>query len=313
MKELDNLKIIVSEFLNKNKLKIFVATVIILIILLFNYFLRMYKSDEPITTKNSFAMVMNPETKVPSKVFIESEALIVNFANKSSEGNYEAAYNMLSPDCQADVFGTLNEFKEYAKANFPKDSRYEIIPYSKVGTTYIYQVKVFEDFLATGLTYSNYSYIDLKMAINETITGEKLLSVAGYIGKFPLNSVFENDYIRVELTQRTSFYNEETYSVIVTNRTENDIILKDYSLETPEVQLSTGGDARPEISHTDKIIISSHQTLKFNMSFARFYDENSLPGSIVFSAIRVVKKGKITNYKSNDILAKFSIAVPIVD
>lgn len=303
----------IVRFFQKNKLKIFIVIVILIIILLINYLLGVYEKEEPITTRNPFAMIMQPESKVPSKLFIESEALIVNFANKSSQGNYKEAYDMLSLDCKTDVFGTVEEFTEYAKTNFPKNSRYEIIPYSKVGTTYVYQVKVFEDFLATGLTYSDYSYIDLKMAINESITGEKMLSVAGYIGKFPTNSIFENDYIRIELNQKTSFYTEERYSVIVTNRTENEIVLKDYSLGVPEIQLSVGGDVRQEINHSDKIVISGHQTIKFTLAFSRFFDEKSMSGPLVFSAIRVVKKGKTSNYSSKDVVAKFSVEVPIVD
>ncbi len=313
MKESGNIKIKISEFFQKHKLKIFIVVLIIIIVLLFNYLLSIYKKEEPIVTKDPFALVLQPESKVPSKVFIESEALIVNFAEKSSKGEYEDAYNMLSDDCKTTVFGDVEEFSKYAKTNFPKDSRYEVIPYSKVGSTYIYQVKVFEDFLATGLTYSDYSFIDLKMAINESASGKKNLSVAGYIGKIPLNSFFENDYIRVEIKQKISFYSEEIYDVTVTNRTENDIVLKEFTTETPEIQLTVSGDARPELSYTEKIDLSGHQTLKLNLSFARFFDEKELPNSLVFSAVRVIKKDKSNNYNADDVLAEFSVPVPIAE
>lgn len=313
MIDVDQLKVRVSEFFKKHKIKILIGVVVVILLLLINSLLKMRQSNEPITTRNPFATIMNPAEKFPSKIYIESEALIVNFANHASKGEYEAAYNKLSDECKNEMFGSLTEFTKYAKANFPPKARYEIIPYSKVGTTYIYQVKVFEDFLSTGLTYSDYSYIDLKMAINENVVGEKLLSVGGYIGKFPVNSVFENDYIRIEITQRKSYYSEEIYEVTVTNRTENDIVLRDFKAEVPEVQLSTGGDARQELSQTVNMLLSGYERKLYSLSFARFFDESTTPSSIVFSTIRVVKKGKTENYKESDILAKFSIPVAIVD
>lgn len=312
MIESKQIKVKLSEFFNKNKLKILIVVVIIICLLLVNYFLRMYKKDEPITTKEPFATIMNPQEKFPSKMYIESEALIISFANKASNGDYDAAYNLLSNDCKREVFPIKENFIQYAKINFPKNSRYEVIPYSKVGTTYIYQVKVFEDFLATGLTYSNYSYIDLKMAINENIKGEKTLSIAGYMGQFPINSVFENDYVKIEIVHKNSFYTKETYSLKITNRTENEIIIRDFSTNNSEIQLSTGGDARPEISKDTQIYLSPFEEKGINFTFSRFFDETSIPNSIVFSNIRVVKKGKTVKYNENDILAKFSIAVDIV-
>lgn len=312
MIDVKEIKAKVIDFFSKNKLKIFIGTVVVIFILLLNYFLRIYKTNEPITTKEPFAPVMTPNDKFPSKVYIESEALILNFANKASNGDYDAAYEYLSDDCKLDVFSVKEEFIKYVKTNFPKGSRFEVIPYSKVGTTYIYQVKVFEDFLATGLTYSDYSYIDLKIAVNEDVKGEKKLSVAGYMGRFPLNSIFENDYIRIELLERKSFYTEELYFLKVINRTENDIVLQDFLVGAPEIQLSLGGDVRKEIGNTDKIILSAYEEKELKLHFVRFFDEESIPGSIVFSAVRVIKPKKANRYKESDILAKFSIPVEVV-
>lgn len=309
---MDNFKVIVSEFFKKHKLKIFIIIVIVIFLLLLNKFLSMYRSNQPITTKEPFALVMEPEKKIPAKLFIESESFITKFAKSCSEGKYEEAYEVLSEDCKNIVFGDVKEFIKYAKTNFPKDSRYEVIPYSRVGSTYIYQVKVFEDFLATGLTYSNYSYIDLKMAINEDKEGKKYLSVAGFMGRFDLDSVFENDYIKVEILEKTSFYNEETYNVKITNRTENDIVIKDNKNKADEILLNVGGDSRVDIALQSNLILKAFATRNVSLTFTKFFDEQSPGSSIVFSAIRVVKKGKALNYKNNDILARFSIATDIV-
>lgn len=302
----------ISEFFNKNKLKILIGVVVLLIIITLNYFLRINKKNEPITTRNPFATIMEPKESFPTKLYIESEALIINFANKASKGDYEGAYDYLSTDCKSNIFPTLDEFKKYAEVNFPENSRYEVIPYSKVGTIYIYQVKVFEDFLSTGLTYSDYSYIDLKMAINEDIKGEKTLSIGGYMGTFPVNSVFENDYIKIEILQKKAFYTEEIYIVKITNRTENEIILRDFTNNSTEIQLSIPGDVRDEISKTEPIILSSYETKTILLNFPKFFDEISLSNSIVFSAIRVIKPGKTKRYNLDDILAKFSVEVEIV-
>lgn len=301
-----------SGFFNKHKLKIFIFTVIVIFILLLNTFLGMYKSNEPITTKEPFALVLQPETKIPAKLFVESESFITKFSKNCSEGKYEEAYEVLSDDCKNIVFGDVKEFTKYAQTNFPKDSRYEVIPYSKVGSTYVYQVKVFEDFLATGLTYSNYTYIDLKMAVNEDVEGKKHLSVAGFMGRFPIDSVFENDYIKIEILEKTSFYNEETYNLKITNRTENDIVLKDNKNKADEIILSVSGDSRPDIELRTNLMLKGFETRNLSLTFSKFFDEQSSADSIVFTAIRVVKKGKELKYKNDDILAKFSIATEIV-
>ncbi len=313
MIEIDNIKIKINEFFNKYKLQIFIVSIVIVFLLLFNYLLTLYDRDEVITTRDPFAYVMAPREKVPAKLHIETDALISKFANEAIEGNYRSAYDILSDDCKRDVFGSLSEFTRYAEINFPGGSRYDIIPYSKVGNTYVYQVKVYENFLSTGLTYSDYNYIDLKMAVNHGPKGEKLLSVAGYMGKFLLNSVFENDYIRIEIKQRKSFYSEELYYLSIMNRSEHDIILKDFSITNPEIQLSVSGDMREEMENIEKVIIPAFGSKELELGFAKFFDENSIANSIVFSAIRVVPKGMIENYKEDDVIAKFSVEVDIVE
>lgn len=313
MIEFNQIKIKISEFFNKYKLQIFVVSLAVIFIFALNYFLSISKKEEIITTKDPFAFIMEPSAKVPTKLYIESENLIANFATKASNGEYEAAYEMLSNDCKNDVFGSLSEFIKYVKTNFPKNSRFEINPYSKVNSTYVYQVKVFEDFLSTGLTYSDYSYIDLKMAINENNEGEKLLSVAGYMGNFPINSVFENDYIKVEVTGKKSFYTEEIYYLTITNRTENDIILRDFSNAVSEIQLNVAGDSRDENSVIEKLLLLSYESKSVSLTFPKFFDETSKANAIGFSSIRVVKKDKTENYTEDDMIAKFSINVDVSD
>ena len=307
-----NFKVQFSEFIKKYGTRIFIVTVVVIIILLINYLLKFNKKTEPKTTKEPFAVVMKPGEKFPSKIVLESRNIINDFGDKCIEGNYEEAYNLLSVDCQSTVFGGVEEFKKYAKTNFPKGSRYEVIPYSKVGTTYIYQVKVYEDFLATGATNNGVSYIDLKMAINEDIKGNKLLSVAGFMAKIGMDSVFENDYIKVELKNRTSFYAEESYDVVFTNRTENEIVIRDFQAGDGEIVLDLGGDLRKELKHVDPIILKPFESKTTTLVFARFFDESTIPNAIIFPKVRIVREGKAKNYRNDDILASFSVSASIV-
>lgn len=305
-------KIQFSEFMKKYAIRILIAAVVIVILLLINYLLKFNKTAEPITSKEPFAVVMKPGEKFPSKVVLESRNLINDFGDKCVEGNYEEAYNLLSVDCQSTVFGGIEEFKKYAKTNFPKGSRYEVIPYSKVGTTYIYQVKVYEDFLATGATNNGVSYIDLKMAINEDRSGKKLLSVAGFMAKIGIDSVFENDYIKVELKDRTSFYAEESYTTVFTNRTENEIIIRDFKAGDGEIVLDLGGDLRKELKNIEPIILKPFESKTIVLAFSRFFDESTIPNAITFPKVRIIKDGKAGNYTNSDILANFSLSVSVV-
>ena len=64
-----------------------------------------------------------------------------------------------------------------------KREKYDIQPYAKTGNDYIYQVKVFDDILETGLTNDIFSFTDTKMVIKNK-DGKIGLNIRGYIGKF---------------------------------------------------------------------------------------------------------------------------------
>ena len=64
-----------------------------------------------------------------------------------------------------------------------KGKKYDIQPYAKTGNDYIYQVKVFDNILETGLTNDIFSFTDTKMVIKNK-NGKIGLNIRGYIGKF---------------------------------------------------------------------------------------------------------------------------------
>ena len=106
----------IRRFFKKYKRIIIFIVILWAIIYVVNYILKnMPKEEVPETTYEPNISVM-AEDEVPDKWHETIESTIETFVQRCNNKEYEAAYNMLSDDCKAEVYPTLSSFQEYVEA-----------------------------------------------------------------------------------------------------------------------------------------------------------------------------------------------------
>lgn len=295
----------VRNFLKKHGVKLLLFVIIVLFILTINMYFKYSKRQEPISTKIKYSSVINRQEKVTPKEYNFVNNVIDQFILFCQSEEYEKAYDMISEDCKKNIFPNIDEFKRYAMTNFPKQALHETIFYSRAEGVSIYQVKVFNDFLKSGLTREKLTYIDLKMSmVNEN--GKKKLNVAGYMGSEKLASVFENQYIKVDIVERRKFYSTEIYNIKIKNRTEYDLII-----ETEDgsrgIFLDVGIEQRKDKNNDDILRLGAYATKTFYPIFSKFVDSKESSKNINIPNIKFVKNvdGK------KEVVTEFSVNLPI--
>ena len=279
-----------NRFWRKNKYLILIIIVVWAIIIAVNYFLASLKKEQgPQTSYNPHTSVMDSSSKVPTKQQESIENAIDKFIRLCNEKNYEEAYALLSQECKDYMYTTKDEFKEYVDGIFDTEKRYSIQNYSNIDNMYIYQVKIFDDILSTGLTNTVYSYTDERFTITHDSAGEVKLSVGKFIAKKDIKSVAEDDFLKIDIQSKLVTYDSEIYTIKITNRSDYVVVVADGEVNAEEVLLDLGGEYRSQINAISDIILYSGQSKTYNIEFTKFYDDGDTSKAIVFNAIRVLK------------------------
>lgn len=284
-----SIRLRVANFIRKNQRIIFIVILVWFIIIAINMFLKYNKPEiEPITTYNPHTAIMDTNSKVPEKLQQPISELIDTYFNYCNTKQYEQAYNMLSQDCKDTYFQTLDDFKSYINYIFGEDKIYTIQNYSNDDGVYIYQIRIMEDILKTGLTgQEDLSYYQERIVITEK-DGNLELAVRDYIGKEDLNSVYEDDYIKIWLDDKQVGYETETYTIRIRNKTENIVVMQDWS-EDYEVYLQVGTERRRITNDNLNIVINPAETQTYELEFIKFYDEADTASALRFDAVRILK------------------------
>ena len=195
----------------------------------------------------------------------------------------------ISNECRTELYPDIEDFKEYIDSVFDAKKTYSIQNYSNVDDTYIYDVNIFEDILATGLTGKDgLSMYSEKFVINNN-NGNLTLAIREYIGTTENYQVYEDDYIKVEVQDMKQTYENQTYKVKLTNRTENTIVLADKT-EQNEIMLELDNENRKIQNIPNRgIYLNPYETKEIELEFVKFFDEDEEAKSLIFNAVRVLK------------------------
>ena len=213
--------------------------------------------------------------------------LIYDYVNKCNNKDFSGAFALLTDDCKKNVFGdSEDKFKEYAESVFPNKKRYSIQSYSNYGGYYIYNIKIIDDILVTGLTNQEYAYYEEKIAIKQN--GDKLqLCVNDYMGYDDLKKIAEDDYLKIRVENRIKYYGIEIYSVKITNKTDKQAVLFD-NIVGNEIFLAVGDENRVTSQVSSTIILQPGETRTFKLTFSKYYDEESAVSELIFDKIRIM-------------------------
>ena len=274
-----------------NRIIILVVFAIILIIII-NRILTLNKEpDEPETSYTPNVSVLDSSSEVPDEVADSFEEFIENYVNYCNSGDYVSAYNLVSDDCKQNFFGnSYNDFVEYVSEKFGTGKRYAIQNYSNTDDLYIYSVKIFDDFLATGLTNQSYRYVEEKMTVSYDDNGDIVFSVGNYMGSETLQYQASNEYLKAEITESLQKYSFIIYTLKLTNRTDYTIVIRDGNADSTEIYMDIGSEARAAEDDGTTIVLEPGEVETVSLSFSMFYDSELEPEGIVLNAVRVMEE-----------------------
>ena len=315
-----NIRLIIGRYLRENMLKIIIILVLILFgTSIYNMILNYNTEVRPIVTKDMETPVISNQ-KFPSKIQEEGLKKINQFLNYVKEDKIDLAAEMLTEDAKYYSFKNKKEAIGYIIEVY-KDKKYDIKPYAKVGNDYIYQVKVFEDILETGLTNTIYSFTDTKMIIKNE-NGKIGLNIRGYIGKYKSSGFYEDNNLKVNIKGKNVWVEHEDYLLKITNRTNNYLVLKDKSNNTALAASLEVGNSNRKLIDEENIILKPLETRNILLRFPKMYFADKDATAINLDSIRVIKDyNEISNSNLSDeklkqknisnTLAEFKIRIEI--
>lgn len=312
-----DLRLKIKHFFRKNKKIIFVIVIVWLFIFFINQVLKLYTPEPEIEdTYEPHVSVIDSSQKVPEKYQTNIEDLIEEYVSYCNNNDFDKAYNMLSKDCKEYAYPTYEDFIDHLKIVMYTPKKYSIQNYSNLDDMYIYSISYTDDFLATGLTNTEYSYTEEKMAFKENEDGQLEMSVGNFIKHENINLSTENEYLKIDVKDRIVNYATEEYTVRFTNRTNYDIVISDY-VEENEITLSLSNEVRGAEQHED-IVLGSNETKDVKIVFSKYVDDNDSSNFINFNNIRVLEDyygefSENTVVEDNIInaIAKFSMNVAV--
>ena len=315
-----NIRLIIGRYLRENMLKIIIILVLILFgTSIYNMILNYNTQVRPIVTKDMETPVISNQ-KFPSKIQEEGLKKINQFLNYVKEDKIDLAAEMLTEDAKYYSFKNKKEAIGYIIEVY-KGKKYDIKPYAKVGNDYIYQVKVFEDILETGLTNTIYSFTDTKMIIKNE-NGKIGLNIRGYIGKYKSSGFYEDNNLKVNIKGKNVWVEHEDYLLEITNRTNNYLVLKDKSNNTALAASLEVGNSNRKLIDEENIILKPLETRNILLRFPKMYFADKDATAINLDSIRVIKDyNEISNSNLSDeklkqknisnTLAEFKIRIEI--
>lgn len=315
-----DLRLKLRRFFRNNGKVIGILFLLWAIIFALNLFVK-YRPEvkEPQTTYEPHVSVMNSDSGVSSGIGKGIEDMIAEYVGYCNDGNYYAAFKMLSEDCRKYEFNDdIEQFMKHVLMKMPTPKEYSIQNYSNMTVdgikVFIYSIKYFDNYLATGLTNSEYMYTTEKLAFYNTSNGLEM-TAGNYIFHNEIKSISENEYLKIDVIDKTVNYSIETYTVKFTNRSDYTVVVAD-NFEEGEVQLKLPNEVRERYDKNANIILEPKESMNITFTFAKFVDDGDTSESINFSNIRVLEKysgpngdENIVREEINNAIAKFSMQV----
>ena len=293
-----DLRLKIRHFFQDHYRMIILVVVIILVILIINRFLigRRNTGTPPTTYRPNKSVLDSQDSTVPDKVEKSFEEFIEDYVGYCNNRNYVEAWNLISDDCKKNFFGdSYDMYVKYVKQKFDGNTkRYAIQDYSNVDGKYIYNVKIFNDFLATGLTNQSFVYQEEKIMASYDDENNLVFSVGNYIGSNKVNYMKSNDYLIATVTEVVEKYSFSIYKINLLNRTNHTVVIKDGLTGDWEVGLDIGSEIRATADDDTKIVLGPGESQVVSISFEKFFDSTQEPNGIVFNAVRVMD-----NYTGN--------------
>lgn len=318
-----NLRLKIRHFFRKYKRLMLVVFIVWAIIFFINMiFTNMPKDYTPTTTYEAHTSLVNNSETTPKKLQKPIEDIINEYVGYCNEGNYQKAFNMLSADCKKYAFNDdITKFMSHVLEKMPTEKVHSIQSYSSVTYNnrqmYIYQIKYTDDLLASGLTDTDYYYTTENITFYEN-DSELEMNVGDFMYHTDIKAISENEYLKIDVVDKTVNYSMEQYNVILTNRSNYTIVVAD-DQEPPEVSLVLPQETRNR-AEINNIVLAPSEKLTLTFTFPKFVDDGEQSQSISFPSIRVMEKysgvtenipKEVIQSEIDNAISKFSMNVGI--
>lgn len=278
----------IRRFIKKNRKKVIFVVITVAIIIAINYILKNMPEEEiPKTTYEPNVAVMD-ESEVPKKWHSEIENRIKTFVDYCNNKEYENAYDMISDDCKDAIYPVIGDFKEYVDKRFQVKRIYSIQNFSNISKQYIYDVNFMSDFMATGSTGTNYGYVQEKFVFTEDDNSLKF-AIGGFVRTNILDAFVEDENLKIVTKKKNVYYDHETYTVDITNKTDYPIVLGDGTGED-EIAISVNEQLREETNiNAVNVVLQPNESRTFTFVFEKYCDDGYAPQAMYFTDVRVLK------------------------
>ncbi len=306
-------------FFRKNKKILFIIFIIWFIIYLINRIIIALPTDtEAETTYDPHTSILDTGS-TPKSVQKPIEEIIKEYVGLLNEGNYQKAFDMLSDDCKEYSFdNNIQYFMDHVYTKMPTMKEYSIQNYSNITygnkKLFIYEVRYFDDILATGLTNSVYEYTQENITFYNGEDGLEM-NVGDYIFHTDIKSIAENEYLKVDVIDKVVNYSMEEYQVKFTNRSNYTIVIAD-GVENDEILLGLANETRKRAELND-IVLGPNESITQKFTFPKFVDDSDNAQKLIFSSVRVMEQYSGTDFATEEQLqseidnaiSKFSVEV----
>ena len=261
---------------------------------------------------------MSSSEKVSQKVQTTAEDFIEAYVDACNQGKYQKAFAMLSEECKKYEFkDDVENFAAHVLEKMPSPKKYSIQNYSNTKGYYIYEVKYFDDILATGLTNSEYTFTTEKLVLSKSSKGGFEIAVGNFIEYRDIKSVAENDFLKIDIKNCLVRYSTETYEIQLTNRSDYTIVVAD-NYQEDEVALVLSGEYRGTDNTNTTIVLAPEESITVKLGFMKFIDDNDETQSILFNNVRVLEEYSgvdasqdIKKVEIDKAIDKFSMNIPV--
>ena len=223
-------------FYNQNRLKIWT---ILLAIVLGYALLQVLNSaianhnteenNEQETTSNNVVSYRNESESMVtggrvSSTYSEQIGQVINqFFTYCVNHDPQRAYDMVSNNTKQVLYQTEELFeKNYYQNKFNGNKQFSFQSWSRTDTLYIYQVRIFDNMLATGQTSDNYIEEYVTIAVEE---GSYKLNLNSYLGRKQISVKNEDENLSIQVVMLDRYLDYEVYTLNVQNKTDSNILL----------------------------------------------------------------------------------------
>ncbi len=135
----------------------------------------------------------------------------------------QRAYDMVSDNTKQVLYPTEELFeKNYYESKFIGNKQFSFQSWSSTDGIFIYQVRIFDNMLATGQTNDNY----IEEYVTVTVEGGSYkLNLNSYIGRKQLSVKNEDENLYIQAVMLDRYLDYEIYTLNIKNNTDKEIIL----------------------------------------------------------------------------------------